>query len=87
MLKKFTPATPPRGAFRGQNFMTPEILAYYHGTVSGRSVYAEISRGRGIENETIYGLTYRYANGERPAEPKCRMSHSLTDLYEELGLQ
>ncbi len=37
----------------GQNFMTPDVEGYAEG--NGR--YVEVSSGRGIEHEPIYGVT------------------------------
>ena len=46
-------ASPPRGLFEGVNFMTPHIEGYFK--VSGG--YAELSSGRGLSNEPIFGVT------------------------------
>ena len=46
--------TPPRGAFKGQNFMTPEFLGCYR--VSDG--YAELSTGSGFTGESIFGVTH-----------------------------
>lgn len=46
---------PPRGLFAGTNIMTPNISAYY--AIDGG--YAELSYGRGIANEPIFGVTIR----------------------------
>lgn len=47
--------SPPRGLFKGTNFLTPTVLAYYKlGTG-----WAELSEGRGMSNQLIYGVTVR----------------------------
>lgn len=49
------PCIPPRGLFRGANFMTPDVLACYR----LRRGYAEISQGTGISRQPIFGVTVR----------------------------
>lgn len=66
----------PQGVFQGRNFMTPDVLAYYSGTVRGVVVYVELSGGRGIENEPIFGVTVRRANGARPEPDPSKLFHS-----------
>lgn len=46
---------PPKGVFRGSNFMTPDVLGYY----KLRLGYAELSHGRGMSNQPIFGVTVR----------------------------
>lgn len=59
------PITKPRGIFRGVNFMTPRILAFYRVTVAGRTAYVELSEGEGLDREPIFGVTFRAADGSR----------------------
>lgn len=48
-------------AYHGsRNFMTPDVLGYF----PLRNGCAELSRGRGFEGETIYGVTV-VRNGKR----------------------
>ena len=54
---------PPRGVFRQVNFMTPNVLAYYHGNLRGKAVYVELSEGEGINHEPLFGVTFRRSNG------------------------
>ena len=54
---------PPRGVFRGANFMTPRPLEYYRRTLRGRSVYVELSEGEGFDHSPLYGVTFRFADG------------------------
>lgn len=49
------PTTPPDGMFEGHNIMTPEVIDYYKLS----SGYAELSEGRGIYKEKIFGVTVR----------------------------
>ncbi len=49
-------SSPPNGLFKGNNFMTPNISGYYK---IDEGVYAELSTGRGIYNEPIWGVTVR----------------------------
>jgi hypothetical protein len=44
------------GLFKGVNFMTPEVEGYYE---LGRGHWAELSTGRGMTGEPIYGVTVR----------------------------
>jgi hypothetical protein len=43
----------PDGLFRGRNFMTPDVIAYYK-LYKG---YAELSDGTGFNRQPIYGVT------------------------------
>ena len=43
----------PHGFFDGKNFITPEVLGYYR-LAKG---YAELSKGKGINGQFIYGVT------------------------------
>lgn len=52
-----TPVSPPRGLFPGKNIMTPEIIGYYK--LRGKAVYVELSTGRGINHQPIWGVTVR----------------------------
>lgn len=53
------PFYPPRGLFRGKNFMTPNVLGYY----KLREGYAELSEGRGMSNQPIFGVTVKPDDG------------------------
>lgn len=55
----------PAGIFRGRNFMTPEVVGYYRTVYQGRTAYVELSRGRGMAREPLYGVTVRDADGAR----------------------
>jgi hypothetical protein len=44
--------------------MTPNILSYGWAEIEGRSWAYELSEGRGIENEPIWGVSFR--DPERP---------------------
>jgi hypothetical protein len=52
-----TPTSPPRGLFKNRNIMTPNILGYYK--LRGKDVYVELSEGRGIQDQPIWGVTVR----------------------------
>lgn len=47
----------PVGVFRGVNFMTPEILAFYK--LRTGLGYAELSEGTGFRHEPIFGVSIR----------------------------
>jgi len=49
-------STPPKGMFKGANFMTPEILSYHR---LGADTWAELSTGMGINRQPIWGVTVR----------------------------
>jgi hypothetical protein len=49
-------SAPPRGLFKGKNIMTPDVLAYYN---LGNGRWAELSEGRGINRQPIFGVTVR----------------------------
>lgn len=58
-MKALKKCTPPSGLFRGTNFMTPNISMYYR----LREGYAELSEGRGMSNQPIFGVTVRPEDG------------------------
>jgi hypothetical protein len=61
----------PNGLFRGRNFMTPDVIAYY----KLRKGHAELSEGTGITHKPIYGVTV-----EPDAEnTRSRMFHSKAE--------
>ena len=53
----------PRGVFRGSNFMTPSVIGYAQGTYNGRTIWMELSRGTGISQQPIFGVTFRNCDG------------------------
>jgi hypothetical protein len=53
----------PSGVFRGQNFMTPEWLGYFKRMFRGVVVWIELSTGRGMSNQPIFGVSFRDSNG------------------------
>jgi hypothetical protein len=58
----------------GRNIMTPDIIGYQ---VSGNRVI-ELSEGRGMEGEKIFGVTIRdYKNGEWKEPNLSQMFHSM----------
>jgi hypothetical protein len=61
-----------------KNFMTPEILRYL---TNGKTIIIELSRGKGINNKTILGLTtIELVDGQwQHAQGKSEM---FTSLYQ-----
>ena len=74
----------PAGVFKGSNFMTPKWLGYF----MVRGGWAELSQGRGMEGEPIFGVTVRDSNG-RDLEPKasrlCFSRREATAYLEEIS--
>lgn len=75
-----------REAFRvarmGRNFMTPDVEGY----AEGNGLYVEVSSGRGIDNDPIYGVTVLVDVGGVPTEawrvedgPESRMFHDYPE--------
>ena len=64
--------TGPKGTFSGVNIMTPEVLAYY----KLRKGWAELSQGRGMEGEPIYGVTIRMLGGDRLTPDPSKLLYS-----------
>lgn len=58
-------------AFRGEgyNFMTPDRLGYFE--AGGFAV--ELSRGTGMDNQPIFGVTVRHFDGSRPARDASKL--------------
>lgn len=71
--------TAPQGTFPGRNFMTPAVLAFYRGTLDGRTAYVELSGGRGIANEPIFGVTVRREGGARLDPDRSKVFWSQAD--------
>jgi len=65
---------PPRGVFRGKNFMTPDVLSYYKLRVG----YAELSEGTGINRQPIFGVTVRPDTWEDGKQARSKMFQSKT---------
>ena len=72
----------PDGVFQGVNFMTNHILGYRQ---IKPGLWAELSTGRGIQGEKIFGVTVRKSGGERtdPDLSKLFWSRSAADEYVE----
>jgi hypothetical protein len=71
------PCSPPRGLFKGTNFMTPNVLAYYK-IAGGR--YAELSEGRGMLNQPIFGVTVE-PDTEKPRKSQLFQSRGAAEAY------
>ena len=67
--------TTPKGTFRGVNFMTPEVLGHY----KLRKGWAELSQGRGMEGEPIYGVTVRMLGGARLTPDPSKLLYSRAE--------
>lgn len=63
------------GGFKGQNFMTPQILGYYKLAVG----YAELSTGTGFHGDTIYGVTVR---PETPDDRRSQVFYSRREALD-----
>ena len=67
--------------FKGQNnFMTPDVLEYGQ---RGEYIF-EVSKGKGIGGETIYGLTVLGISGEHYHELS-GCYHSIKDINEAIA--
>ena len=62
----------PSGMFAGSNFMTPNRLGYFQLRVG----YAELSEGRGMSHQPIFGVTVR------PDEARSRLFQSKAAAME-----
>ena len=68
--------------FKGTNFMTPEVIRYGRGSKDGPTAsvaYYELSTGRGLTNEPIWGVTVRDAHGKRFDPDPSKMFFSLAE--------
>lgn len=54
-----------------KNFMTPNVLGYWKGKI----YVAELSTGRGITQQEIFGVTLVYLPG-KPAQNGCQLFQS-----------
>lgn len=67
----------PKGTFKGSNFMTPHVIAYY----KLRKGYAELSEGTGMSRQPIYGVTV-HPDSDRTRSKLC---HSHSEALEYIG--
>ncbi len=65
-----------RRGVRGNNFMTLEFISYGE---AGAFVY-EITQGRGIDGERMYGLTVVETDGCKPRHDLSGAAHSWDEL-------
>jgi hypothetical protein len=67
----------------GHNFMTPEKIEYrdVEGTSPWESAgkVVELSRGTGMDNKTIYGVTVRSWDGETDPDDESKLLHDQTE--------
>ena len=53
----------PSQCFKGNNFMTPNVIRY--GWIIENKLAYELGDGRGMESEKIWGVSVRFADGEK----------------------
>ena len=75
---------PPQGTFKGKNIMTPQWEAYVK--LAGDE-WAELTTGRGINDQPIWGVTVRAAGGGQGVHPSklCYSRREALAYIEELG--
>lgn len=61
-IMKKIPNKAGRLIFKNANFMTPHMLGYFD---VGGETFAELSQGIGIDNEPIFGVTFRNTDGSQ----------------------
>ena len=79
-MKNLTTGNPPPGIFVGRNIMTPDWLGYYK--LRAREGYAELSEGRGIYDEPIFGVTVRVATSPGDPNKRSRLFHNKAEALE-----
>lgn len=79
MLKS---CNPPLGLFRGRNFMTPDVLGFYK--LRRELGYAELSEGRGIDHQPIFGVTVK-PDTEHKLSKLCHSRAEALAYIEELS--
>lgn len=75
MLKRL--GLPPQGLFPGKNIMTPNIIGY----VQLRRGWAELSEGRGMSQQPIFGVTVR-PDANDPKERRSKLCGSREEAEE-----
>jgi hypothetical protein len=67
-----------RDIFKGRNIMTPTFITW------GKkgNVYYELTEGRGLTNNPIFGVTVRDSKGNRLEPDLSKLFHSLTSANE-----
>jgi len=68
----------PAGIFKGANFMTPRIIAYYR---VRKRLYAELSEGTGFSQEPIFGVTVHDSYGNDTGKSKMVFSKAEAMEY------
>lgn len=74
----------PPGTFKGENIMTPNVIEYHQTTIDHKTVYVEVSHGRGITGK-IYGVTFRHAGGGRLDPDPSQLVHSYEEALLIIG--
>jgi hypothetical protein len=64
--------------FRGSNFMTPSVLEY--GESADKKYIYELSFGKGMSNNTLYGVTVLTSKGE--ATDRSELLDTLSEARE-----
>src|SRR5215471_15902956 len=72
---KYAMTSPPRGLFEGKNIMTPDVLAYFN---LGDGRWAELTEGRGINRQPIFGVTVRPRPADIADDPS-KLCHSKAE--------
>ena len=72
-------ATPPVGCFKGNNFMTPDLIGFYR----VRGGYAELSYGTGLDSPWLYGVTVKTPGGASldPDQSRCFDSREDAEAF------
>ena len=79
----------PKGIFKGANFMTPNLVSYWYGTYQGRTAYVELSQGKCMSEQDIWGVTIKNSNGalfSNPDPSRCFQSKQEAIEYINAGL-
>jgi len=78
MLYDVKPCARPKGVFKGDNFMTPNALGYFKLRVG----HAELSEGRGMSQQAIFGVTVRPDKWEDGKQARSQMFQSKAAAME-----
>lgn len=71
--------------FKNTNFMTPQVREYRRGESNGLVLFFEISEGRGIDNERIFGVTVLNEDRSKNNEFS-QMFHSILQVENYISL-
>lgn len=73
-----------RTPFKGEKFMTPDVVMRGRVRGHGHPLFAEVSQGTGISGGYIWGVTFIDATTRKPDYDRSTCCHSLEEIEQTL---